>query len=366
MKKGCLIWSLFVMVLLSSEGRSQEKGRGVYQEPLQQLLLAIEGQFHNAGSSYYVEHAEQERNKNPVSYLWPLCGIIQADNELEVLRAENNRVDRSMTLIQKYYDPAPPAPGYASYPPEKGGGDRFYDDNQWIGIALMDAWSRNKRKDYLEGGKLIYRFMMTAYDSASGAGLYWQEGKLNSKNTCSNGPGIILALQLFQATKEKPYLDTALLLYQWVNKYLRDPEGLYYDNIAIPSRKIDMRRYSYNTGTMLQSNLYLYEVTKDPKYLSEAKRIAESALSYFYGSGKLRDGFWFNAVLLRGYQHLLKHDADTKYLKQFATCIKAAISTERNSSGLFLNKGKTVDLTNQAGMVEILARLAYLEKKYQF
>jgi predicted alpha-1,6-mannanase (GH76 family) len=209
--------------------------------------------------------------------------------------------------------------------------------------------------------------MMTAYDTVTGGGLYWEEGKLNTKNTCSNGPGIILALQLYKATQQKSYLDTALLLYNWVNSHLRDTAGLYYDNIAVPGGKIDTRRYSYNTGTMLQSAMYLYELTRNRKYLDEAKVIAAAAKTYFYGSGQLRDGYWFNAVLLRGYQHLLRYDKDLSYVQSFAACIDHALKNNRNEHGLMIARNnKTVDLTNQAGMLEILARLAWLEKKYRF
>ncbi len=125
----------------------------------------------------------------------------------------------------------------------------------------MDAWSRTGDSNYLSKSKMICRFMMTAFDTAAGGGLYWEEGNLKTKNTCSNGPGILLAMQLHKATGEKAYLDTAMLLYNWVNRHLQAPDGLYYDNISLNNRRIDHRKFSYNTGTMLQSNLWLYEAT---------------------------------------------------------------------------------------------------------
>jgi len=355
LKKGhaLLAFSLLAGIAVNAQDR--------YRKEADKLEASIERNFYDASSGYYKEHAEPERNEHPASYLWPLCGMIQADNELEVLSGEK-RIDRSMSIIAKYYDTRKPAPGYASYPVPLGGGDRFYDDNQWIGIALMDAYFRTKNTTYLEKSREIYRYMMTAYDTATGGGLYWQEGKLTSKNTCSNGPGIILALQMYKATKDKKLLDTALMLYKWVNKYLRDKDGLYYDNIHVPGKKIDQRRYSYNTGTMMQSNLYLYELTGEKKYLSEAKVIAESSSKYFLGSGAFRDTYWFNAVLLRAYQHLLKFDKDRKYIQAFSLCVDNALTKEVHPNGLLGAKNKTADLVGQSGMLEILARLALLEK----
>lgn len=114
---------------------------------------------------------------------------------------------------------------------------------------------------------------------------------------------------------------------------------------------------------MLQSNVYLYECTGDKKYLKEATAIADISLSYFYEKNKFRDNYWFNAVLLRGYQHLLKYNNSTKYIVGFKKCLDYALQHEINEKGLF-GKDKTLDLVAQGGMLEILARYAFLETKY--
>ncbi|MEJ7677063.1 MAG: glycoside hydrolase family 76 protein [Segetibacter sp.] len=216
---------------------------------------------------------------------------------------------------------------------------------------------------YVCFGKEIYEYMMTGFDTVLTGGLYWQENKKISKNTCSNGPGIILALQLYQSTKNKTYLDTAVMIYNWVNDELKAPSGLYYDNIDIKNKKIGKAMFSYNTGTMLQANVYLYECTADKKYLKEATAIADSSLSYFYGNNKFRDDYWFNAVLLRGYQYLLQYNDNTKYILGFKKCLDHALQYEKNEQGLF-GKDKPLNLVAHGGMLEILARYASLEKKY--
>ena len=144
---------------------------------------------------------------------------------------------------------------------------------------------------------------------------------MSSKNTCSNGPGVLVAIQLYQATKDKNYLDAALKIFNWTNAKLQAPSGLYWDNIRTKDGSISKPILSYNTGTMLQSNLYLYESTGDKKYLKDANAIADSSLTYFYGKDKFRDNYWFNAVLLRAYQHLLKYNKDTKYIVGFKNAL---------------------------------------------
>lgn len=335
-----------------------------YGSELEALHQAIENNFYDPVAGFYKETVVVEKEKNAFSYLWPLCGLMQADNEMEKLSGYKEMVQRMLNIIQGYYDPSAPAPGYASYIMKLKGGDRFYDDNQWIGIACMDAYKRQKNPEYLRQAELIYRYMMTGYDTLLQGGIYWQENKKTSKNTCSNGPGIILSLQLYQATKTKSYLDTAILLYNWVNDHLKAPSGLFYDNIQVGNKKIGKAVFSYNTGTMLQSNIYLYEITKDKKYLKEAVTIADSALLYFHEKGSFRDDYWFNAVLLRAYQHLLQYNNDKKYIKAFQVCTDFALKNNKNVLGL-LGKDKPLDLVAQSGMLEILARLAFLQKTHQ-
>ncbi|WP_256527621.1 glycoside hydrolase family 76 protein [Dyadobacter diqingensis] len=57
-------------------------------------------------------------------------------------------------------------------------------------------------------------------------------------------------------------------------------------------------KYTYNTGEMLQSNVLLFVITKEKKYLEEAQRIAGSTEKYSYRNNKLPDNYWFNVVLL--------------------------------------------------------------------
>ena len=352
--KGKNLFTQGVLTFICLSAYTQAKD---YTQEMLGLDKAIETHFFIDSAGYYKETAEPEKDSRKVSFLWPLCAMLQANNEMEKLAPDKDLLSHTFRIIQKYYNQLPPAPGYASYSMQYGGGDRFYDDNQWIGIAAMDAFARTKDTKWLTTGKEIYRFMMTAYDSAAGGGLYWQEGDKRTKNTCSNGPGIILALQLYQATKEKPYLDTALLLYNWVNANLRSPEGLYYDNINLVKKSIDRKFYSYNTGTMLQSAVYLYECTNDAKYLQEATTIANSSLPAFITNSRFNDDYWFHAVLLRGYEHLLKYNTDKKYINAFKTRVDEALSGNRDGNGL-MGKKHTLNLVAQGGMLEILARLA--------
>lgn len=356
----------FFATLISAQ--QVKKAIGYYTKEMQALQAAINTNFYDKSSGYYnvVVDSTQREVKNGFlrkhTYLWAHCALYQAANEIQKLEPKDKLLGRIEKQLVFYYDPAPPAPGYSDYIMKLKPGERYYDDNQWIGITALDAYARTKQKKDLALGTAIYNFMMTGHDQVLGGGLYWKEGSTSSKNTCSNGPGVLVALQLNQATKNKTYLDTALKIFNWTNEKLQAPNKLYYDNIKTPNGELDKAILSYNTGTMLESDIYFYEITKNIKYLEEANAIADSSLAYFYGRDKFRDGYWFNAVLLRAYQHLLKYNKDTKYVMGFKKCLDYALQNEKNDQGLFKGKNGIQNLVEHGGMLEILARFAWLEK----
>jgi hypothetical protein len=361
------------LALFANVASAQTKG--YYKKEMQSLQAAIQSNFYNKASGNYfvvLDPAKRETKNGYLreyTYLWSYCAMYQAANEIEKLDPNQKLMAPMLELINRYYDPAPPKPGYSDYIMKLKPGERYFDDNQWIGITSLDAYARTNDKNHLALGKAMYDFQMTGYDQALGGGIYWKEGDKTTKNTCSNGPGALVALQMYKATKQKFYLDTAIKIVKWTDSKLRTPENLYWDNIHTTDNRIGKSTFSYNTGTMLESYVYLYELTGKKEYLEQANIIADASLGYFYGSGNFRDEYWFNAVLLRGYQHLLKVNKDTKYIMAFKKCLDNALQNDKNAKGLFDSTKRdgtkeARDLVAIGGMLEILARYAWLEKQY--
>ena len=322
----------------------------------------IYSHFYDSSKGLFIEKTVLKADEKPYAYLWPVCALVQAANEMEAKDPAKNYLEPVARVIDKYYSAQkPPHPGYDSYIVEYGGGDRFYDDNQWIGITYLDAYGRTKDVKYLALAKDIYDYMMTGYDTISGGGLYWKEFDTSTKNTCSNGPGIIMALQLYHFTQEKRYMDTALLLYEWVNKYLQAHDKLYFDNLRLPAMTIDKRKYTYNSGTMLQCNVMLYHITKEMKYLNRAQEIATASLKHFFKNNLYPDNYWFNAVLLRGFIDLYKVDHEEKYIRSFIQYAGEVWKSQRDKNN-FIGTKPIKTLIDQAGYLEIIARLASLPK----
>ncbi len=62
-----------------------------------------------------------------------------------------------------------------------------------------------KEPKYLQKAQLIWKFIESGTDDNLGGGIYWCEQRKESKNTCSNAPGSVFALKLFEATKDSAY-----------------------------------------------------------------------------------------------------------------------------------------------------------------
>jgi uncharacterized protein YyaL (SSP411 family) len=353
---------LFLLAIGFSTGSLAQTTRQQYIERIGVIRQNIEIFFGDASTGYYRETNPLKQGEKPFSHLWPLCGYIQAANEWEALSGQTALFDSVLAAIQPYYDSAS-IPAYGAYIVREKRDDRFYDDNQWIAIACLDAYERTHRKQYFEQGLMIYRFMMSGYDTVAGGGLYWKEKDPSTKNTCSNGPGVLVALQLYKATGKKIYLDTALMLYNWTKANLLSPGKLYYDNIQLPSRKTDKRTYTYNTGTMLQGSVMLYQFTRQKKYLQHARELAKASLQEFFRNNSFPDHYWFNAVLLRGYLELYKIDRNKTYLDAFRKYGEHIWEKERDRANQLIGKSNVKELLDQAAVMEIYARLAMVTSR---
>lgn len=350
----------FVLVLLtclSFCGYSQSTARQ-FRQYADSTYKNIYTSFYDSSSHLFRETTDYLKDDHPYSYLWPLCALVQAGNEMEIMNRGNKYMEGVTVAINKYYTAKSPAPGYKAYLGEND--DRYIDDNQWIGLAYVDAYKRTSDKKYLKLAEEIYHFMMTGFDLKLGGGLYWRENDTTTKNACSNGPGIVLALKLYNTTGDRSFLDTAMLLYAWTNKYLQAPDGLFYDAVKVPGGKIDSAKYTYNSGTMLQANAMLYTITKDKKYLTEAQRIAAASAKQFYTNGHFPGNDWFNAVLLRGYEELFLIDKNNSYIVLMMQDADRKWQQRDRNTGL-MGKEPRKKLLDQAGILEIFARLSNLE-----
>lgn len=329
----------------------------------------------------YLATSEAGNQPNPYSYLWPFSGtfssvnaLLEATGDEKYKTALENNV---LTGLEAYFDTTRAPTGYASYINSAPPSDRFYDDNVWLGIDFTDSYELTKKEAYLSKAKLIWTFVASGMDDQLGGGIYWCEQKKESKNTCSNAPGAVFALKLFEATGDSSYFRQGKALYEWTQKHLQDStDYLYYDNIKL-NGEVDKTKYAYNSGQMMQAASLLFKLTEEESYLTDAQRLAVSCHNYFFvdytdEAGQffrlLRKGnSWFTAVMLRGYLELYALDDNEHFLNAFRQNLKYAWTHSRDERGLFdvdwsgKEKDKRKWLLTQAAMVEMYARLGAIE-----
>ena len=313
-----------------------------------------------------------------VAYLWPASGLFSGVNAL--LKITKNKKyatylnDTIIPGICKYFDTTRAPFCYQSYIAGAGHADRYYDDNVWLAIDFLESYHLTGNKDYLNKSIEAWQFIISGWTDEQGGGIYWCEQKKGSKNTCSNAPSAVVALQLFETTKDKRYFDWGEKIYHWTQKTLQDTtDNLYFDNISL-SGKISKAKYTYNSGQMLQAAALLYKITGKEQYLTDARKIAKSAIQYFSEDfftpegKKIRlfknRGNWFNAILVRGYTELYALDKNDEYLKIFRDNLDFVWDHVRDEKGLFVKNWSGEDkatprrwLLDQAAMVELYATL---------
>lgn len=330
----------------------------------------------------YLASEEQANIPNQFSYLWPYSGTFSAVNALfEATHDKKYKKlldSRVLPGLEEYFDTQRVPNAYSSYIRTAPASDRFYDDNVWLGIDFTDTYQMTKEQKYLNKAQLIWKFIESGTDSILGGGIYWCEQKKESKNTCSNAPGSVLALKLFKATNDSSYFEKGKKLYEWTQRNLQDSaDYLYFDNIRLDG-KIGKAKFAYNSGQMMQSAALLYQLTKNPIYLKDAQNIARECFNYFFADftpatnketfRMLKKGdIWFTAVMLRGFIELYQIDKDKTYINAFNKSLSYAWDNARDEKGLFNtdltgnNKDERKWLLTQAAMVEMYSRLATIQ-----
>jgi predicted alpha-1,6-mannanase (GH76 family) len=256
--------------------------------------------------------------------------------------------------------------GYGVLP---GGGppDRYYDDDEWIALAQLDAFDALHDKRYLEDAKKTFQFVMSGESSDLGGGLFWREQEKKSKNTCSNAPAIAVAARIYLATKEKRYLEIATHLHDWVER-LKDTDDLMFDNIDLAG-KIEKTKWTYNTALMIRSNVLLYQATKRAKYLSEAVAMGSSAANHWVDpqTGAIRDEASFAHHLSEAFLALAPIDKTKDWVGLALTATNVAYEF-RNREGLLGSRWDRYELKDhhmillyQASMARALWMAAKVE-----
>jgi rhamnogalacturonyl hydrolase YesR len=249
--------------------------------------------------------------------------------------------------------------------------DRYYDDNAWIALGLVEAYQVDHDPRDLNRAILTLKYVLSGEDTKLGGGLYWREIQKETKNTCSNAPGIAAVMRVYSCTHDPAQLGAAVRLYAWTVKHLRDDrDGLYYDNLSLTGRLSKMK-WSYNTALMIRSGCLLYRATGDVTYLHDAQQSAASAVSKWIdpATGAFHDPSYFAHLLGEALLELSSSDQDPKWAAVDEGAVEWEWAHQRDVAGYFPERWgtpireplKVVRLINQASAARALLRAAWPE-----
>jgi hypothetical protein len=258
-------------------------------------------------------------NVSDCASAWDLGQVLEADTAT----GDMHKFDQDLAILEKYRGGRSPADlGYgmfggknsplgfdAGWKPVIGAdANQYYDDNAWIGIALLDADKASPNQKYLDEAKKIMDLEMQGAQGTDNlphpGGEFWCREK-DSRNTVSSAGAAQLALMLHEKTKTTDpkqagkYLQFAEKQFDWVDQNLKADNGLYGDHID-SNGSIDSTQYSYNQGLMLGDATMLYQITGEAKYLDKAKGIADKSVQDFQQNGPFSKQLtFFNAVYFK-------------------------------------------------------------------
>ena len=328
--------------------------------------------------SYLADESAQKKEQE-VSFLWPYSGIISGTISLYKESTDNKYLsllkDRLLPGLELYWDTTRVPYSYQSYPTFAGHSDRFYDDNVWLALDFCTLYETTQESKYLERAKDLYTFIYSGWSDELGGGIFWCEQKRKSKNTCSNAPATVLGVKLYELTNDELYLEKAIETYKWTKDNLLDPaDNVYWDNISLEGT-VDKRKYTYNSGQMIEAAVLLYKHTKEKDYLSDAQKTAFASYQFFTKYKDTVNGEqlfypnspWFNVILFRGLKALCSIDKNPEYINTIRENAYYAWYHTRDGNGLFGNdwsqkdEGKFKWLLDNACMVELFSQLSSIE-----
>ena len=331
--------------------------------------------YFDAGQGLLLEEYPNGQ-QNPYSYIWPYSqAVIAAENLAGIPgigRQWSAEASRRLDGYKPYWNDTTTPKGYDSYlrPPLGQGGDKFYDDNEWIGLNLVQQYQRTGDRSSLARAKEIFALVVHGWDTdpshPCAGGVYWTQAPWSQdRNTVSNGPGAELGAHLYLLTRDKSYLTEAKRMYAWAQQCMLAPNGLYWDHIDLAGN-VEKTQWSYNQGVMLGAGALLYKATGDRKYLTDAKSVANASLA-FYGS---EDRLWkqptrFNSIWFKNLLILDSVAPDSRYKAAMQAYSDRAWKEARDpATGLFHFVDGPVQLLEQSAMVQIDALLAWPRTQY--
>jgi uncharacterized protein YyaL (SSP411 family) len=305
--------------------------------------------------------------------LWPVSQFEVAQLYAARLPGETRR-PATLAAFEPYWDAAVYPPGYSAsvVDPSATVNRKFFDDNAWIGLALLQNYHLTNDSAALQRARQVFDFTTSGWDTdpthADPGGVWWSQQMPNPRfihrNTISTAASSALALQLYFSSggSDSNLLEWGRAMNNWVEMYLRGDNGLFGDHVDL-SGQVDMGQLTYNQGIMVETDVLLYQATHDSAYLANARAVADTSLQVFGPDFNQQPAY--NAVFFRGLLLLESQTGDHRYQAAIQSYADQVWDTLRDPATGLLNfvygRNRTIEphrLVDQAAMLQIYTLLA--------
>ena len=320
-------------------------------------------------------------------HVWPLARAFIAALDLAGIPPEQRpagapdpveAIRWHLAALERYLDPAQRPVAYRSDPVgARGGGDRYHDDNAWIGLGLIALERMLPGTAGLDRARELYAFACSGWDERTEVpcpgGVFWVEqgmgiGRRNhDRNTVSCAPNAQLGLHLaLLGAADEADVAAAERMIDWVHGALATAGGALFRDKIRGDGSIDVALWSYNQGSMAGAELLRHRLGRDGA-LARAVTITRAVLDWAPERLQSQPPA-FNAILLRNLLAVgaASHDAALadavrRRLLGYAAWLQAQ---PRDRHGLTRARGRRATVLDQSGLVSVLALLAWDPNDY--
>lgn len=269
-----------------------------------EALSMIRDRYAIPGSDLFAEAAGPGVSKKEPAFNWGVGVLLSAFNGAAKVDGRYKEELRTFAdATRSYWNQAGPVPGYDVLP-NAGSVDRYYDDNAWMVLALVETADVLGDRKYLGWAKDALKFCLSGEDDKLGGGIYWRENDKRSKNTCSNAPVAAACMAVFAEEPDPFFLHKAEELYSWTKEKLQDPsDHLMWDNIDASTGRVGKTKWSYNTALMIRTATDLYRFTRAPIFLKDVREMRAASNQRWLGPDRheLKDDGPFAHLLLEAW-----------------------------------------------------------------
>lgn len=317
----------------------------------------IESDYYDSKSGLYKEFWSSEEKLDDTAFNWTVGIAISALNGLAKHSPERKaRLAGYLEKVATYWNERGPVAGFDVIP-HPPGVDRYYDDNAWMVLSLLESAEVTGDSRWKDRAELALKYVLSGEDEKLGGGIYWRESDKASKNTCSNSPSAVACFEMFKATGKTEYRDAGYRALDWVMENMYDSsDHLMWDNMNLKG-EVEKTKWSYNTALTVQA-LKFAESEGDRKYPVSSKEMFEAAWKKWHvGGGKLSGPGKFSHLLFEvGVECGFLTPAQ---IREVASATASLVSGERKRWGGTLDRVARADrerfeLIDEASAVRVL------------